>query len=131
MHKGLSLGNFGNIRGVEPIIVEVVNCSKYKLRENVYHDNWDGGIDYHNLALYIPVRLFKDIQEKLTDIEKVILKTINQISRDVTNEGLQNVVILPKLQSNNGSGEQSKKMLSLRNKGNLVSNKFTTYLLVT
>ena len=101
------------------MVSEIIRSAHWQLEENVYHDNWDGGIDYHNLVLHIPVRLFKDIQEKLTDIEKVILKKINQISRDVTNEGLQNVVILPKLQSNNGSGEQSEKMAVIEKQGEL------------
>ena len=88
------------------VISEIIRASHWKLEENVYHDNWDGGIDYHNLTLYVPTRLFKDIQGKVSDIEVVILKTISQISRDITSEGLQCVIILPQQQCGNRSVKQ-------------------------
>lgn len=83
------------LEGADQIIVEVVNCSKYELRENVYHDNWDGGIDYHRLTLYVPLVVFKKIKDQVNEVEKKICQTIQQISRDVECEGLNSVTILP------------------------------------
>ena len=67
---------------MEPIIVEFVNCSKYKLRENVYHDNWDGGTDYHTLTLYVSLVVLKN-KVQVNEVEKKICQTTQQISRDL------------------------------------------------
>lgn len=79
------------------IASKVLQESRFELEENVYHDNWDGGIDYHALKLYVSLALFKDVKDRLNEVEERICKTIQQLSRDLAHEDLSSVTILPEM----------------------------------
>lgn len=79
------------------IASKILQESKRELEENVYHDNWDGGIDYHTLKLCVSLTLFKEVKDRLNEIEGKICQTIQQLSRDLAHEGLSSVTILPEM----------------------------------
>lgn len=56
--------------------VELYNLFSDKIIDEVWveHDNWNGGIDFYNLVINIPVELFEDLRKsgRLEKIEKMI-----------------------------------------------------------
>lgn len=77
------------------IASKILQESKCELEENVYHDNWDGGIDYHTLKLYVSLTLFKEVKDRLNEVEEKICQVINLVARDVEHEGINRVTIAP------------------------------------
>ncbi len=77
--------------------MEVLESAKAKISESTY-DNWNGGTYYYTLSLEIPVRLFAQIEPKLTQTEQTIRLKIGSVVRETGNQVLTNVVITPALQ---------------------------------
>lgn len=62
----------------------------------VEHDNWNGGTDYVTINLYLPIALYSDLnEESRKECESSISKVMSEITRDIENEHIRDLKILP------------------------------------
>ena len=76
--------------------VSVLQGAEPSLTENTEVDNWDGGTYYHTLTLLVPICLYEQISSHINEVEGQIRDTVNAVSRNMGNESLELVRILPK-----------------------------------
>jgi len=79
---------------------EIVRIAKPALECAVSHDNWNGGIDFHDLRLEIPLAEYGKVAQDVQDVEATILRVIGEVSVGVQGEELSNLSIVPMLQEN-------------------------------
>lgn len=75
MHRYLKRITVEYKRNGNDDLASVLECSKFKVIEETAYDNWDGGMDGHDLVLYVPDELMgyipldsqQDLQNKLRE----------------------------------------------------------------
>ena len=62
----------------------------------VVHDNWNGGTDYVTINLYSPIALYSELNEETRkECETSINKVMSEVTRDIENEHINDLKILP------------------------------------
>lgn len=79
-------------------LAEIVRIAKPELDACAYHDNWNGGIDYHDLKLQIPIELFSRMIDRVAEMGPKIKEAINIVSSELKDEVIREVEIVPILQ---------------------------------
>lgn len=75
-------------------IVDLLERASARIDHTGY-DNWDGGTDFYQLSLDVPVPVFVNIELKLSDIEADISAKLKVICRNQSNDRLTGVSITP------------------------------------
>ncbi len=78
----------------EPEIVEVLEIARPRFEMTDY-DNWNGGPYTYALMLEIPVSLFASVESKLQQIEEAICTKAATVCRDLSNDDIGSVTIIP------------------------------------
>jgi hypothetical protein len=61
----------------------------------LYHDNYDGGIDYWSLRLEVPIKTFAQLEANLSGVEEGILKKVALLERGLPHDCIKEVSIIP------------------------------------
>ena len=64
--------------------------------EQSSYDNWNGGTYYYSVYLTIDIGVFVKIRDRIQSIESLILEKFSIATRHIENEGISNIVIVPK-----------------------------------
>lgn len=59
------------------------------------HDNWDGGIDYYNIVIYVSPEIYAELHPSLNDWEKEIVGCFNDSLRDRRSLVVESAVFTP------------------------------------
>jgi hypothetical protein len=108
-HRRLAMAESGFPKSVEDVIATLVEIYRYQRRsdiiellesanariEEINYDNWNGGTYTYTLMLDVPVFIFAAVETKLAEIESSIASKLSIISRDLSNEHLDSVTIVP------------------------------------
>ncbi len=68
------------------------------------HDNLDGGTDYFDLILRLPLEMFVHYENRLPEIEKHILETVRLLWRGQSSESITAVTVAPSSIPTSGAG---------------------------
>ena len=71
----------------------LVNAKIESVIEGVEHDNWDGGIDGHQIILTIPEAIFFEIFDNLSDVAEELCKDLNKVNTSINNEYFQSILL--------------------------------------
>jgi hypothetical protein len=77
-------------------LVDLVKKAEVNL-EYLYHDNWDGGIDYHKLVLYLKYADYTAISEKKQEYEDMLGNSLHSFYND-ERDVIQGVEIAPRIE---------------------------------
>lgn len=66
---------------------EIILSSRYTAVERTAHDNWNGGMDGHDLILFLPLATLSLIElDELDDVRKRILDDLGKLAQGIDNE---------------------------------------------
>ncbi len=77
------------------LLAEILQSARPEFTLDVWRDELDGCVHYHNLVLNIPVKLFKDVGKGKSEAEQRLQKLIESVSRDVYTERIHLLSLLP------------------------------------
>ena len=67
--------------------------AKYRINEGFEHDNWDNGIDGHQVIFTLPEVLFFEIFDKIEKISKDLCIGLNQVNTAIKSEYFCDIII--------------------------------------
>ncbi len=66
---------------------EIIKHCHYATIEDAAHDNWNGGMDGHDIILFLPVETLSMVGlDELDDVRKRFLDDLNKLARGIDNE---------------------------------------------
>lgn len=76
----------------KPLLRKIVVNSRYRVREAVDYDNWDGGTYGHDLYMQVPSAVFYEVLDKIDGCASDIRGDINKLA-NVQREHISNVFV--------------------------------------
>jgi hypothetical protein len=95
-------------------LLKIVVNAKISVIEGTDHDNWNGGIDYHDLEMALPEQLYIENIDQKSELEKQIAQDINKVIT-IRNEFIREICFIVQ-PSHNTNWRDSHSDLLIRHK---------------
>lgn len=86
------------------VLAEILQSARPEFTLDVWRDELDGCVYYHNLVLNIPVELFENVGNRKSEAEQRLQKLIESVSMDVYTERIHLLSLLPDVKNREWRG---------------------------
>lgn len=89
-----------------PLMAEILQSARPEFSLDVWRDELDGCVYYHNLVLNIPVKLFENVGKRKLEVEQSLKKLIEGVSMDIFTERIRLLSLLPDVKNSEWRGSR-------------------------
>lgn len=88
----------------KPLLAKILQSARPEFTLDVWRNELDGCVYYHNLVLNIPVKLFEDVGKRKSEAEERLKKLMESVSVDISTEKIHLLSLLPDVKNSDWWG---------------------------